>query len=322
MDPGNNETVYDFGAGLSLIHVAAHYSNDMAIRELLRRGLSPDTSTDIFCTPLHFAARMGNTDTVKELLRLRAHPDYKTVYSWSPLHFAAKYGHEECLDLLWRHGADVNPSTRVEDGAMTPLHLLAERGHVNGMSVLAPSGVELKKYNSKGETAYELLGNDSNLRSMRTYLLRLEARIKDRPQLWFVKDRMSVIAAGDYDYWSVNYFYSRPHQKGKNTASGLAARYELERGTAINDFMNEMSSSISNGTFNHHDVIYARHLIKFGKEKIEGLSEDLQSAMELLIFLLQQTFTPGDAPFRAIGNSEYANTPLSSEQPPNTPDEV
>ena len=76
---GDDDVASDLGSGLSLIHVAARFGNLLAIRELLKRGVSPNTKTKDLCTPLHFAS-CYNGAIVEELLNGGANPICDTIH--------------------------------------------------------------------------------------------------------------------------------------------------------------------------------------------------------------------------------------------------
>ena len=86
---------------------------------------------------LHAAVQSGRTAAVEQLLQVLP-PDactWRDGDRWTPLHVAAYVGSVECVDVLLRHGAnlDVNAlgdaKTRKRGGGATPLHLACSQSH-------------------------------------------------------------------------------------------------------------------------------------------------------------------------------------------------
>jgi ankyrin repeat protein len=68
---------------------------------------------------LYIACRNGHTRIAGELLKRGADVDHRGWMGGTPLHWAAGYGHADTVDLLLRHGADVQATD--EEGKKTPL---------------------------------------------------------------------------------------------------------------------------------------------------------------------------------------------------------
>lgn len=92
--------------------------NDIgALDHMLRRAsLQVDISgiNDAGLTPLHQAALDGNVDAVELLVKHGANINKQDDDTWTPLHAACAEGHTDIVELLLRHGADSNILT--EDG--------------------------------------------------------------------------------------------------------------------------------------------------------------------------------------------------------------
>src|SRR5262245_50943132 len=75
--------------------------------------------------PLHYAVFNGDEDSVELLLKHGADVNAIAANGWTPLHIACAKGNESLVDLLLENGADVNAMTEVGD---TPLALATRYG--------------------------------------------------------------------------------------------------------------------------------------------------------------------------------------------------
>jgi AbrB family looped-hinge helix DNA binding protein len=90
---------------------AVNQNNAPAIREWLKKGMSPDIIFLDGGTVLHTAAGMGHTESVKVLLEGGANPNIARKDGRTPLHFAAQYktrGQLDIVSLLLHAGANPN----------------------------------------------------------------------------------------------------------------------------------------------------------------------------------------------------------------------
>ena len=286
----DDDVVYGFGSGLSLIHVAARFGNLLAISELLKRGFSPNKRTEYLCSPLHFAALYGGAQMVEELLNRGADPNCKTIYGWSPLHFAARKFYSGCLEVLIKRGTDLNARTNLKQGAETPLHMSASKSNPHGIELLAEEGAELKMGNTHGETAYEIADLQNDM-CVQENLLKAEAKLMDRPQLWHLKR-----------------FIYRHEETAKVSDNPAAWRRRIERGT---------SGFISNRTFNHYDLLYARKLVGDAKKDLETcLREPCPSKRKYLVFVLERVIGPDSAQWIPVPSVESPSRSSMIIQPP------
>ncbi len=103
------------------------------------------------CAPsLHDTVARGDVERVRMMLErdpqlasARGHLD-KT-----PLHYAVTYKQSECLELLLRHGADINAPDYT---GMTPLHVAAMLGRKEEAEWLLDHGAELEPRDIFGDT--------------------------------------------------------------------------------------------------------------------------------------------------------------------------
>ena len=65
----------------------------------------------------------------------------------TPLHLAAQMGHQDTLSILLKYDADVDIEVHTDENKQTPLHLAAERGMTNIIKLLLEHNAEI---NAKG----------------------------------------------------------------------------------------------------------------------------------------------------------------------------
>lgn len=64
-------------------------------------------------TPLHCACRNGHMEVAAALLERGAQVGAKTRNGLTALHMSAQGDHEDCVELLLRHGANIEDVTMV-----------------------------------------------------------------------------------------------------------------------------------------------------------------------------------------------------------------
>lgn len=141
LDHGVRATSATSLGGRTLLHVAATWNGTNAAALLLRRGAKVEAVDRGGFTPLHAAARGGATEVAALLLKHRANPDARVVAATPPqplppgvtrvtspflgdtaLHLAAQNGPTNLISLLLRAGAFVNATNSL---GSTPLDLAA-----------------------------------------------------------------------------------------------------------------------------------------------------------------------------------------------------
>ena len=99
------------------------------------------------------AAKKGDTRIVKELLDndvslINARDsDHST-----PLHCAVWKGHKDIVELLLKHGADVNAKNQNEHWGDTPLHAAAHANQRDIAEILIAHKADVNAKNSSGRT--------------------------------------------------------------------------------------------------------------------------------------------------------------------------
>ena len=97
---------------------------------------------------LLIAARNGDSKKIAALLESGVNPDATSPNSYTALGYAGIGGHLELMQLLIKHGADVNKQSRF---MKSPLSVVAGSPHIAAMKLLIASGAEFKT-NARGST--------------------------------------------------------------------------------------------------------------------------------------------------------------------------
>lgn len=110
---------------------AIKQDNDLAVRNLLARGLDPNTRNEKGMPGLYLALQEGSLKVANVLLASpRLQPESRNPADESPLMMAALKGHLDIAARLIKLGADVNKP------GWTPLHYAATHGHLEIMRLL------------------------------------------------------------------------------------------------------------------------------------------------------------------------------------------
>lgn len=112
-----------------------------AIDALLDAHVATDLQDTLGRTPLHWAVATGNVQICAKVLTLpktrRANIQAAEMRSKTSLYIAAAWGHDGVVELLLKHGADVNARA---DGSWTPLHNACDAGHRGIVEKLLAAG--------------------------------------------------------------------------------------------------------------------------------------------------------------------------------------
>lgn len=136
---------------LSRTLIAACTDNDVnAVRKLLIEGNTLNDATDDGDSLLSLACSAGYYELAQVLLAMSAQvEDRGQKNDCTPLMEAASAGHIDIIDLLIRHGADVNAQSSTGN---TPLMYACAGGHVSAVKTLLVHGANVEDHNENGHT--------------------------------------------------------------------------------------------------------------------------------------------------------------------------
>lgn len=174
-----------------LMHVAAVAGDADLIRSLHVCGVAAGTDDDSWSTPLHLASENSHTAAVAALLQAGVNANMVDRAGYRPLHAAARTGDRQMIELLVRHGAQVNAQhSRTGE---TAAHLAARDGKTDSLRTLLAAGanplLEARRGKQRallaslnplskpkgGETVREALDRSKKARAEADYALAREA---------------------------------------------------------------------------------------------------------------------------------------------------
>lgn len=155
------------------LYAAILIGNIYAIDQLLRRGADVHHATPAYgktMTYLSLAVQGDSTPVVARLLLSNADPNVASVHGRTPLHLAAaaQHGEVEVVELLLRHGADVQAQTH--DRHSQALHMAVRIGRADTCFHLLKKGAQVDRPLKSGVTPI-MLAVYYNNKSMLRFLM-------------------------------------------------------------------------------------------------------------------------------------------------------
>ncbi|XP_031619380.1 ankyrin repeat domain-containing protein 50-like [Contarinia nasturtii] len=132
-----------------LINATSDETKDLIqIKQLLRIGVNFDRLDSAYNLGLCAAATKGQSNVVEFLINNGANIS-SSSHGTFPLYLASFYGHDRVVDLLIKHGADVNV---INNTGWTPINVAAREGHQQIVELLIEAAADFNFPNNDGET--------------------------------------------------------------------------------------------------------------------------------------------------------------------------
>ncbi len=126
--------------GQTSIHTATEQGDFQILTTLLNYGFDCANLTDKKgWTPLHIAAQKGKTDCIELLIRHGGNVDAASADEKTPLHVAVANDNPDCVEMLVRHGANINAAAVK---MVTPLHVAVTNGLESMVALLLKLGAD------------------------------------------------------------------------------------------------------------------------------------------------------------------------------------
>ncbi|KAG2448135.1 hypothetical protein HYH02_006720 [Chlamydomonas schloesseri] len=148
--------------GCTAMLLAARHGHSRVVSLLLQGGAEPGIAASDGWTPLGCAAAHGNVEVARQLLAERADSDFveaATQDGWTPLVLAARKGHANVVDLLLKHGAQIDAGA---EKGFYPLTCAVAGGHVDAARTLLEHGAKWSEQDKVG-MAMEVFVNKSTV---------------------------------------------------------------------------------------------------------------------------------------------------------------
>ncbi|KAI9043104.1 ankyrin repeat domain-containing protein [Aspergillus affinis] len=136
-------------SGRNALCAAAKSGQVPCVQSLLDRGAECQLSTDMGRTALFDAVHYGQAEVAQLLLDRGVILERKEEL----MHATARSGYLACLEILLRHGVDVDCKTQNQE---TPLLLAVRFGHSNVVEHLVGVGADINSPELKGQTPMSL----------------------------------------------------------------------------------------------------------------------------------------------------------------------
>jgi ankyrin repeat protein len=141
MDPGE------------MLRHACESNNRERVQELLKQGVSVESSDEKQRTPIMVAAEAGNTDIVKDLIAAKANIEAKNSDDQSPLIRAIRMNNTDAALALIEAGANINVEAD-RDSKTRPINYAAARGNLTLIKKLLDAGADLNSNSGEGTPVY------------------------------------------------------------------------------------------------------------------------------------------------------------------------
>ncbi|CZR67992.1 uncharacterized protein PAC_17891 [Phialocephala subalpina] len=154
------------------LHLAVLNGHEAIARLLLERGADIEAAGDDGEKPLYIAAATGNFAIARVLLQFNASAEsFNVRKQLSALHRAVEQGHEEIVNLLLRHGADVDLQN---SNGETALFDAVVKGNSKLATLLLRNGANKDIQSKDGRSILTIAAGDNTMMELlqKSYLLR------------------------------------------------------------------------------------------------------------------------------------------------------
>lgn len=160
----------------SPLSIATQHGHVSVIKALIEHGVT------VGITPLLIAIKLDNEDATELLIKHGSKLDYKNKYGNTLLHVAARFGCLKAINVLIKHGVDVNQPIKpneitaprlkrygraptfgraymdawIGNDGDTALYIAASRGYMEIINILIACGADVYQPIKNGSTAYDV----------------------------------------------------------------------------------------------------------------------------------------------------------------------
>jgi hypothetical protein len=146
------------GQSLDQLMRAVNDGNVQGVKELLDRGLEPDSADSNGNTTLMIASRLGHKDVVALLVSRKVNVARRSPFGDTAINYAALGGHLEIVKILADQGAEIAPAT-----GWGPLHYAAFENRVDVIKYLIQKGAPKDALAPNGFTALMLAARGGHI---------------------------------------------------------------------------------------------------------------------------------------------------------------
>jgi ankyrin repeat protein len=144
------------------LHLAVKQGEESIVRQLLEKGANPNELNKNGFTPLHQSTRSDNPNVIQLLLDYQADPNLSRG-GWTPLGIAVLVNKIENAKILIQSATDEILYTPIDEKGTTLIHLAAKKGHLEILNLLIKHGCNLNimDYN-QNTTLHKAIEGESN----------------------------------------------------------------------------------------------------------------------------------------------------------------
>uniref|UniRef100_A0A8C7ZV98 Ankyrin 1 n=1 Tax=Oryzias sinensis TaxID=183150 RepID=A0A8C7ZV98_9TELE len=199
-------------AGHSPLHIAAREGHVQTVRLLLDMEAQQTKMTKKGFTPLHVASKYGKVDVAELLLERGANPNAAGKNGLTPLHVAVHHNNLDVVNLLVSKGGSPHSPPAAwsfkhfstfyfwilhliycmiffyfcKQSGLTPLHLVAQEGHVGIADILVKQGASVYAATRMGYTPLHVACHYGNIKMVK-FLLQQQANVNSKTRVEYIQ---------------------------------------------------------------------------------------------------------------------------------------